>query len=101
MDGQHLSDALPTAALLQRVMRPFDLTRTWGAYNVWALTSAGGPASRAEALAIAVARGLVAHGAERQAVLKAAGLLDIDRRQKERKKTGQPKARKEKAWVKR
>jgi small subunit ribosomal protein S9 len=101
VDGVHMSDRFPAPHLLQVVMQPFDQSRTWGRYNVWALTQGGGVSGKAGALAVAMARSLAIHEPGCEEGLKNAGLLDIDRRQSERKKTGQPKARKKKSWVKR
>ncbi|CDZ98419.1 Mitochondrial/chloroplast ribosomal protein S9 [Phaffia rhodozyma] len=85
----------------EAILRPFKLARLVGAFNVFALAKQGGSTGQAEAIALAVARGLGVHQPMAKTVLQQAGLLGVDHRQVERKKTGRPKARKSNQWVKR
>lgn len=70
-------------------------------YDVNAFVAGGGHSAQAEALRHGVARALVAEDAERRRVLKRAGHLTRDSRKKERKKPGQPGARKKFQFSKR
>ena len=54
----------------------------------------GGIAGQAEAIRLGIARALLLHDAELRPALKAEGLLTRDSRVRERKKPGQPGARK-------
>lgn len=109
------------------VVEPLSLTSTLGSFNVFAIAKGGGLAAQSEAVAMGVARAL----AEWEQIEVDAGrleetawrallkkrtyrlfvrvmltstpddLLERDPRMVERKKTGQPKARKLNAWVRR
>jgi len=70
-------------------------------YDVWASVAGGGHSAQAEALRHGVARALIAEEAERRPALKRAGFLTRDARKKERKKYGQPGARKRFQYSKR
>lgn len=70
-------------------------------YNVWALVEGGGTTGQAEALTLAVAKGLLAHEPALKPTLRKAGCVTRDHRAVERKKHGRVKARKGPAWVKR
>jgi len=70
-------------------------------YDVKAFVAGGGHSAQAEAVRHGVARALVADDAERRRQLKKAGHLTRDSRKKERKKPGQPGARKKFQFSKR
>ena len=76
------------------VMRPFRVTSTEGSYNVRANVSGGGLSGQAGAVRLGIARALVDLNAEHRAALRGDELLTRDPRMVERKKYGQPKARK-------
>jgi len=61
----------------------------------------GGPTGQAGAMRLGIARALLQSDAGLRPVLKSAGLLTRDARQKERKKYGQPGARKRYQYSKR
>ena len=63
-------------------------------YNVKATVAGGGHNAQAEALRHGIARALIAEDPARRGSLKAGGFLTRDAREKERKKYGQPGARK-------
>ncbi len=70
--------------------------------NAWLTVAGGGPAGQAGACAHALAKAAAAHRPEcRDALVRAGGLLMRDPRVRERKKAGQPGARKKFTWVKR
>jgi small subunit ribosomal protein S9 len=70
-------------------------------YNANATVSGGGHSAQAEAMRHGIARALIAEDPERRRSLKKAGFLTRDSRQKERKKYGQPGARKRFQYSKR
>lgn len=70
-------------------------------YDVTATVAGGGHAAQAEAVRHGVARALIAEDNERRKALKRAGFLTRDSREKERKKPGQPGARKKFQFSKR
>jgi small subunit ribosomal protein S9 len=70
-------------------------------YDVLATVAGGGHSAQAEALRHGIARALIAEDPERRRALKQAGYLTRDSRAKERKKYGQPGARKRFQYSKR
>lgn len=76
------------------VLLPFILTETTGKFDVYVNTNGGGTSGQSEAIRLAISRALLFVNAEYRPTLKSAGLLRRDPRMVERKKYGQPKARK-------
>jgi small subunit ribosomal protein S9 len=70
-------------------------------YDVRATVAGGGHSAQAEAVRHGISRALIAEDPERRRVLKRAGYLTRDARKKERKKYGQPGARKRFQYSKR
>ena len=70
-------------------------------YDVTATVAGGGHSAQAEAMRHGIARALCETDPERRAPLKRAGFLTRDARKKERKKYGQPGARKRFQYSKR
>ena len=70
-------------------------------YDVMATVLGGGHSAQAEAVRHGIARALIAADPERRPTLKRAGFLTRDARKKERKKPGQPGARKRFQYSKR
>jgi|SRR5690606_8184358 len=70
-------------------------------YDIKATVAGGGHSAQAEALRHGIARALIAEDPERRLSLKQAGFLTRDARAKERKKYGQPGARKRFQYSKR
>ena len=83
------------------VTQPLRLTETTGRFEVSVKVSGGGIAGQAGAVCHGIARALIAVDPELRAVLKAAGLLTRDSREKERKKYGLKRARKAPQYTKR
>lgn len=63
-------------------------------YDIAAHVAGGGHSAQAEAVRHGISRALIVEDAERRRTLKRAGFLTRDSRKKERKKPGQPAARK-------
>jgi small subunit ribosomal protein S9 len=70
-------------------------------YSARATVTGGGHSAQAEAMRHGIARALLAEDPERRRPLKKGGFLTRDSRQKERKKYGQPGARKRFQYSKR
>jgi small subunit ribosomal protein S9 len=70
-------------------------------YDVQATVAGGGHSAQAEAMRHGIARALIVSDPERRPPLKRAGFLTRDARKKERKKYGQPGARKRFQYSKR
>ena len=70
-------------------------------YDVRATVAGGGHSAQADAMRHGIARALLAETPERRITLKKAGYLTRDDRKKERKKYGQPGARKHFQYSKR
>lgn len=75
------------------VKQPLELLNVAGQYDICANICGGGFTGQAEALRLGIARALVKINAEDKATLRAAGFMTRDPREVERKKPGQPKAR--------
>jgi small subunit ribosomal protein S9 len=84
------------------VMRQsLELLEVLDQYDVAATVAGGGHSAQAEAMRHGIARALCAIDPERRPSLKRAGFLTRDARKKERKKYGQPGARKRFQYSKR
>jgi small subunit ribosomal protein S9 len=70
-------------------------------FDVWATVKGGGHSAQASAMRHGISRALIALDPEKRSVLKRAGFLTRDARKKERKKYGQPGARKRFQYSKR
>jgi len=91
----------PTAILHFVVEQPLQLTDNMGKFDIKVNLKGGGYAGQAEALRLGISRALVQIDPEYRPVLKEKGLMKRDPRMVERKKPGQPKARKKFQFSKR
>jgi len=87
-------DYFPTGTLQYVVEQPFLITENMGKYDIKVNLDGGGIKGQAEALRLAISRALVQIDEEYRPALKKEGLMRRDPRMVERKKPGQPKARK-------
>ena len=101
IDGRDYKEYFPLATLQYVIEQAFDLTDTKGKYDLMVHLKGGGIKGQAEALRLAIARALVIIDPEYRPILKAKGLMRRDPRMVERKKPGQPKARKQNQFSKR
>ncbi len=76
------------------VVVPLKLTDTHGQYDITARVSGGGTTGQSQAIRLAISKALLEINPDYRAKLKPHGLLTRDPRMVERKKYGQPKARK-------
>ena len=91
----------PVAVLQSKINQPFELTDTVGQYDVRVNVAGGGINGQVEAIRLGISRALVAVNEENKPLLKEEGLMTRDPRMVERKKPGQPKARKKFQFSKR
>ena len=80
---------------------PLKLTNTETKFDVDAKVVGGGSTGQAGAIKLGISRALLVCDPNNRPVLKKAGCLTRDPREKERKKPGQKGARKKFQWVKR
>ncbi|MDY6030110.1 MAG: 30S ribosomal protein S9 [Acidaminococcaceae bacterium] len=83
------------------VNQPLEVTETKGKYDVLVNVNGGGFSGQAGAIRHGIARALLKVDADFRAVLKKAGFLTRDPREKERRKYGLKKARKASQFSKR
>ena len=91
----------PTSILHYVVEQPLMLTDNMGKYDIKVNLNGGGINGQAEALRLSISRALCEINAEFRPVLKAKGLMRRDPRMVERKKPGQPGARRKFQFSKR
>ena len=83
-----------TEATRGYILQPLTLTGLTASVDISANIAGGGVAGQAGALRHGIARALLKYDESLRGVLKASGMLTRDAREKERKKAGQPGARK-------
>ncbi len=89
-----LLDFFKRETLKMIIEQPLELTETLGKYDIYANVNGGGLSGQAGAVRLGIARALLKIDEEYRPKLKYAGFLTRDPRMKERKKCGQPGARK-------
>jgi small subunit ribosomal protein S9 len=94
INGRNFEDYFPTAPLQNTVLQPLQAAKVVNNYDVSINASGGGVAGQAGAARLAIARALLQTDPNIRGGLKSEGLLRRDPRMKERKKSGQPGARK-------
>lgn len=95
INGRDLENYFTLAAHRYIVNQPFEVTGTEGKFDVKVNMDGGGIKGQAEALRLGISRALCEVDKEAyRPALKAAGFLTRDAREVERKKPGQPGARK-------
>ena len=94
VNGRAFEVYFPLESQRMAVQQPFVTTATSGKYDVSINVVGGGPIGQAGAVRHGIARALIEADAAMRPLLKADGLLTRDPRMKERKKYGQPGARK-------
>ena len=94
VNGKSFEDYFPTVPLQNTVLQPLQVVKLTNSYDLSINASGGGATGQAGAARLAIARALLQVDANLRGTLKAEGLLSRDPRMKERKKSGQPGARK-------
>ena len=94
INGRELNEYFKEDTLRYIVNQPFEVTGTAAQFDVKANLDGGGIKGQAEALRLGISRALCEIDKEAyRSALKAAGFLTRDAREVERKKPGQPGAR--------
>ncbi len=93
INKRDLENYFPSAMLQYVVKQPLELLGVAGEYDIKANLDGGGFTGQSQALRLAIARALVKVNAEDKKALRSQGFLTRDSREVERKKPGQPKAR--------
>ena len=101
INGRPLEDYFPSATHRMIIAEPLKLTNTEGRYDILAKIEGGGVSGQAGALRHAITRALADMDPELRVMLKKAGFLTRDAREKERRKYGLKKARKAPQYSKR
>ena len=94
VNGKNWEEYFTTEALRGFIAQPFVVSSTVDKFDLAVRLDGGGMSGQAGALRHGIARALVAYDEEYRAVLKSNGMMTRDSRVKERKKAGQPGARK-------
>ena len=101
VNGRPFENYLPTETLRMVVSQPLVATSTTAKFDIRVNVNGGGPTGQAGAVRHGIARALLDNDASLRPALKSEGLLTRDSREKERKKYGQPGARKRFQYSKR
>jgi len=94
INGRSFEDYFPTTPLQNTLLQPLQVAKAVNTFDMSINTTGGGMSGQAGAARLAISRALLLADAEIRGTLKAEGLLRRDPRMKERKKSGQPGARK-------
>ncbi len=94
VNNQELMGHFRRPTLEMIIKQPFSVTETQEQFDVKATVCGGGLTGQAGAMLLGISRALVKTNEEYKKVLRGAGFLTRDPREKERKKYGQPGARK-------
>ena len=101
VNGREAIDYLKRDSLVLLAYSPFKATNLADKFDVTARVAGGGLTGQAGAIRMAIARALVRHDESLKGLLGREGYLTRDSRMKERKKYGQPGARKRFQYSKR
>ena len=101
INKREMTEFFPIDFLQAKVHQPFALTGTACQYDIKVNVVGGGINGQAEAVRLGISRALVEISADYKPMLKVEGLMTRDPRMVERKKPGQPKARKKFQFSKR
>jgi small subunit ribosomal protein S9 len=94
VNGKPFEEYFATSNLQNHVLQPLQVAKGATSFDVSVNAHGGGATGQAGAVRLAIARALLQTNQELRVPLKQEGLLTRDPRMKERKKSGQPGARK-------
>ncbi len=94
VNGRDLKEYFSSELLHYVAKQPLLVLNVTENFDIKVTLDGGGEKGQAEALRLGIARALVEYNAENKPALKAHGFMTRDPREVERKKPGQPKARK-------
>ncbi|HZO84280.1 MAG TPA: 30S ribosomal protein S9 [Verrucomicrobiae bacterium] len=101
VNGRAFEVYFPVESLRTHATQPLNTTQTLSRYDVRVNVTGGGPNGQAGAIRHGIARALLSADPNLRPLLRAEGLLTRDPRMRERKKYGQPGARKRFQYSKR
>ena len=94
VNGRDFTDYFPSLSLQNQILRPLEIANAVHNYDINVKAQGGGINGQAGAMRLALSRALLQVDDKLRSPLKHEGLLTRDPRMKERKKSGQPGARK-------
>ena len=94
INRRSFEEYFPTAPLQNAVLQPLQTVKLVNVYDISINATGGGATGQAGAVRLAISRALLQVDGNLRGTLKGDGLLRRDPRMKERKKSGQPGARK-------
>jgi small subunit ribosomal protein S9 len=94
INNRSFEDYLPSIQLQNTVLKPLEIANAVKNFDWVINATGGGVAGQAGAIRLGIARALLVTDPTLRPALKAEGMLTRDSRMKERKKSGQPGARK-------
>ncbi len=94
INNRAFEDYLPTLELQNSILAPFQAAGLTNKFDLKVVVKGGGTHAQAIAIRHAISRSLTQVDPENRKVIKPLGFLTRDPRMKERKKSGQPGARK-------
>ena len=94
VNQKDFADYFPSLSMQNDILRPLELTNSVHSFDLTAKATGGGIVAQAHALRLAISRALLLVDESLRPTLKKEGMLTRDPRMKERKKAGQPGARK-------
>lgn len=94
VNGKEFDRAFPQPVSQDDILNPLKVTDNLGKYDIAVNVKGGGTTGQAQAVRLGIARALITINPDYRPKLKSEGFLTRDPRMVERKKYGQPKARK-------
>ena len=101
INKRHIDEYLKRETAKMVIRQPLELTETLGKYDIYVNVRGGGISGQAGAIKHGISKALLEVNSDFRPLLKKAGFLTRDSRVKERKKYGQPGARKRFQYSKR
>lgn len=101
INEKSLSEYFPILEFQKIVLSPLEITDNLNKFFISIKVKGGGQRGQAEAIRLGLSRALEKYDSNLRAVLKGAGFLTRDARQRERKKFGLRRARRARQWRKR
>lgn len=101
VNNRAFDDYFPRPISRMEIQQPLELTETMEAFDILVNVAGGGHSGQAGAVRHGITRALMKYDPETRPVLKKAGFITRDAREVERKKPGQPGARKKFQFSKR
>ena len=101
LNGRPLEQYFPGGAMQAIIQQPLQAVELVGKLDIWATAAGGGLTGQADAIRLGIARALLEYDLDLRKKLKKLGFLTRDPRIRERKKYGQPGARKRFQYSKR